>query len=62
MVIMDGYVRVSRIAGREGESYMSPDIEKDAAIARWAEYKGVTIGEWKIRRGSVGRERRTGPS
>jgi len=39
---MDGYVRVSRVQGREGESYISPKIQEEA-IRKWASYKGVEI-------------------
>jgi site-specific DNA recombinase len=45
--IMDGYIRVSRVQGREGEGYISPGVQKDA-IARWADYKGIEIGEWLV--------------
>lgn len=44
---LDGYVRISRVAGREGESYISPSVQRDA-IARWAQYKGVQIAEWHV--------------
>jgi DNA invertase Pin-like site-specific DNA recombinase len=44
---MDGYIRVSRVGAREGESYISPDVQREA-IERWAEYKGATIAEWHV--------------
>lgn len=44
---MDGYIRVSRRLGREGETYISPKIQREA-IERWAEYKGVEIVEWHV--------------
>ncbi len=44
---MDGYVRVSRVAGREGDSYISPTVQREA-IAKWASYKGVTIAAWHV--------------
>jgi DNA invertase Pin-like site-specific DNA recombinase len=44
---LDGYVRVSRVAGREGAAYISPDVQKEA-IQRWADYRGVTIARWEI--------------
>lgn len=44
---MDGYVRVSRVLGRDGDSYISPSVQRDA-IQRWADYKGVEIGEWHV--------------
>ena len=43
--MLDGYVRVSRTAGREGDSFQSP-AQQRAAIASWAASRGVTIGEW----------------
>lgn len=42
-MIMDGYVRISRVNGRDGENYLSPTIQQEA-IERWAEYAGVEIG------------------
>jgi DNA invertase Pin-like site-specific DNA recombinase len=42
MPTMDGYRRVSRVMGREGESYMSPSIQQDD-IERWAAEHGITI-------------------
>jgi hypothetical protein len=39
-----GYVRVSQVASREGESYISPSVQREA-IERWASHKGVTIQE-----------------
>src|SRR4051794_10467755 len=42
---MDGYLRVSRRMGREGEGYISPKIQREA-IQRWADYKGVRIADW----------------
>lgn len=44
---MDGYIRVSRVAGRSGESYISPDVQREA-IERWAAYKGVEIAAWHV--------------
>lgn len=44
---LDGYIRVSRVLGREGPSYISPDVQRDA-IQRWADYRGVTIVEWHV--------------
>jgi DNA invertase Pin-like site-specific DNA recombinase len=40
--MMDGYCRVSRVMGREGEGYMSPAIQEDD-IRRWAARHEVTI-------------------
>ncbi|MGD0165789.1 MAG: recombinase family protein [Gaiellaceae bacterium] len=41
----DGYVRVSRVGGRKGDSFISPD-EQRAAIEAWAISTGTTILEW----------------
>lgn len=43
MQAMDGYIRVSRVMGREGDSYMSPAIQEDD-IRRWAEAHGFQVG------------------
>jgi DNA invertase Pin-like site-specific DNA recombinase len=42
---LDGYIRVSRIGGREGEGYISPDVQREAIIA-YAEELGGTIVCW----------------
>jgi site-specific DNA recombinase len=42
---LDGYIRVSVVGGREGERFQSPAVQREA-IARWAEYRGISIGEW----------------
>ena len=44
---MDGYIRVSRRNGRDGETYMSPRLQREA-IERWAEYQGVAITAWHV--------------
>lgn len=44
---MDGYIRVSRRMGREGVSYISPSVQKEA-IERWAAYHDVTIAMWHV--------------
>jgi site-specific DNA recombinase len=41
----DGYIRVSRVAGRAGESFISPD-EQRSAIEEWARSTRTTILEW----------------
>ena len=41
----DGYVRVSKVGGRSGESFISPD-EQRAAIEAWARSTGSKIIEW----------------
>jgi site-specific DNA recombinase len=42
---VDGYIRVSRVAGRTGESFISPG-EQRAAIEEWAKRTGAEIAEW----------------
>jgi site-specific DNA recombinase len=44
MAAMDGYVRVSRVAGRKGESYISPKVQRDK-ISGWAKLHDVEVGE-----------------
>ncbi len=41
----DGYIRVSRRAGREGDSFISPALQRER-IAGWAALHGVEIVEW----------------
>jgi site-specific DNA recombinase len=41
----DGYIRVSRRAGREGESFISPEVQRKK-ITDWAALHGVEILEW----------------
>ena len=38
----DGYIRVSRVAGREGESFISPDVQRKK-IEAWAELHDVEL-------------------
>src|SRR5438876_269650 len=45
MKTADGYVRVSRVAGRSGESFISPD-EQRLAIKAWAKSTKTKILEW----------------
>lgn len=45
MQTADGYVRVSRVAGRSGESFISPG-EQRGAIEEWARRSGTEIVEW----------------
>lgn len=42
---MDGYVRVSRTAGRSGESFISPTVQREQ-IEGWARLRGVEIVAW----------------
>ncbi|MGZ4395157.1 MAG: recombinase family protein [Gaiellaceae bacterium] len=41
---MDGYVRVSRVAGRKGGSYISPKVQRDK-ISGWAKLHDVELGQ-----------------
>jgi site-specific DNA recombinase len=41
-VIIDGYVRVSQVAGREGDSFMSPRVQREQLEA-WAERNGASL-------------------
>jgi site-specific DNA recombinase len=43
-VLIDGYVRVSQVAGRGGETFISPAVQR-GQIESWAELAGATIGE-----------------
>ncbi len=42
---LDAYIRVSRVGGREGETFISPEIQREQ-IERWAKLRGVTIAAW----------------
>jgi DNA invertase Pin-like site-specific DNA recombinase len=44
-VQLDGYIRVSRVNGREGERFASPS-EQRAAINRWATARGHRVDAW----------------
>lgn len=39
---MDGYVRVSRVMGREGAAYISPTVQREA-IEQWAERHDIAL-------------------
>src|SRR5215831_5727601 len=41
----DGYIRVSRRGGREGESFISPDVQR-RKVAEWAKLHEVEIVQW----------------
>jgi site-specific DNA recombinase len=45
-VAWDGYIRVSRVGEREGESFQSP-AEQRKQIEGWAKLKGVQVGGWQ---------------
>ena len=40
---LDGYVRVSRVGGREGEGYISPDVQREAIEAYAGELGGEIV-------------------
>jgi len=40
-----GYVRVSRVAGREGERFISPDVQRER-IEKQAAAGGHTLVDW----------------
>ena len=42
MLPLDGYVRVSKVGGRGGEGFISPDVQ-EKAIREWAARAGVEI-------------------
>jgi site-specific DNA recombinase len=44
-VRLDGYVRVSRVGGREGESFLSPDVQRERikSFAKGGQHKVVTF-------------------
>jgi DNA invertase Pin-like site-specific DNA recombinase len=39
-----GYIRVSRVGGREGESFISPDVQAES-IHRWCTAHSLELGE-----------------
>jgi site-specific DNA recombinase len=43
--VADGYIRVSRRGGREGESFISPDVQRKK-IEGWAKLHDVEITQW----------------
>jgi site-specific DNA recombinase len=42
---LDGYIRVSQVRGRHGESFISPAVQREQ-IERWAVMRGATITKW----------------
>jgi site-specific DNA recombinase len=44
-ITLDGYIRVSQTRGREGDSFISPKVQRDS-IQKWADTRGVSIGAW----------------
>jgi site-specific DNA recombinase len=42
---LDGYIRVSRVGARSGDSFISPEVQREQ-ITTWASLRGVTIAAW----------------
>lgn len=42
---VDGYIRVSRVARRAGESFISPEVQRQKIVS-WATLHGVEIVQW----------------
>jgi site-specific DNA recombinase len=42
---LDGYIRVSRVAGRSGDAFISPGEQKERVKA-WAKSQGHRIAKW----------------
>ncbi len=45
MLKLDGYIRVSRVGGRAGESFISPEVQREQ-IEMWAQLMSAQIIEW----------------
>lgn len=43
-MLLDGYVRVSKVGGREGASFISPELQREE-IENWARFKRAEISE-----------------
>src|SRR5215216_605421 len=43
--VVDGYIRVSRVAGREGESFIAPEVQRKK-IEDWAKLHEVEVVQW----------------
>ena len=41
-MIVDGYVRVSQVKGRHGESFISPVLQREQIVG-WAKLKGAVV-------------------
>lgn len=42
---LDGYIRVSAVRGREGDSFISPKVQRQQ-VAAWAKLRDVEIAAW----------------
>jgi DNA invertase Pin-like site-specific DNA recombinase len=43
-LLLDGYIRVSRVGGRKGERFISPAVQREE-IGRWISANGAAVGE-----------------
>jgi DNA invertase Pin-like site-specific DNA recombinase len=43
-LVLDGYIRVSQVAGREGERFISPSVQREQIVA-WTRAHGAQMGE-----------------
>ena len=50
---LDGYIRVSRVAGRGGESYITEDQQRER-ITAFAKVMGADIARWHVDRDKSG--------
>jgi len=41
-LVLDAYIRVSKVGGRSGDSFISPDVQADE-IRRWADAHGIEV-------------------
>lgn len=42
---LDGYIRVSRVGGRNGDTFISPEVQREQ-IEQWAAMRGASILAW----------------
>src|SRR3954453_18263297 len=42
--VLDGYIRVSRVGGREGERFISPGVQREQ-IENWIHTRRASVGE-----------------
>lgn len=54
--VMDGYIRVSRVNGREGDSFLSPEVQRQA-IDAWATLHNMTLGNVYVELDESGKHR-----
>lgn len=43
-MVLDGYIRVSQVAGREGERFISPSVQREQIVS-WTRAHGAQMGE-----------------